>query len=398
MAIVLGLLTWVAPLGADQAGAVPIPSACFTPAGIDGTGTTDVTVQLNALFSSVPDGGCVSFPRPSSFNPGRYRVSDTVRIDNKIELRIFGNGATIFLDRHPEGHGPLFLVQESRGVLVENLKLTGVEEDCVYQQSPTEYEAGVQIMWSENVTIDRITATRHSGDGAFVGWGVGKDGWAHGQTRPDGSIAVVPKSKNIQILNSTFDCVARQGVAFGWVDGVLIENTSWDRAGGDSAIDLEHFAVDNFVARGNHFGRVSGWLFIGQVPGDNWHLLDNVSTEPIYMLVRHSSPAGVVIEGNVGGGIAGGDYATYGPASPFLVVQSGGEYRITGNHQQFASHMRALDLRPPQAPPPGGSFQGITGVCTAHAEANEFADAYSLWRKPSYFPAGCSWTDVNNSI
>lgn len=384
-----------------------VTSLCPTvPASIDRTGKTEVTEELQSF---VDEASCVRFPKPSSARPARYRI-DRLVVNRKEGFRMLGNGATLFRTAHND-HAPFFEIRESKGVTVTNLRLRGVEKDCfdsVEESIAEEFEAGLQIMWSEDVTVRGLTVLRHSGDGAFVGWGVGPDGgWAHGQVppgtitpeNPNGVPVVVPMSKRIVIQDSTFDCVGRQGMAFGHVDGITVQNNVLDRVA-LTGIDLEHFGVENLVLRDNHFKYIHQWLFIGQVPGDNWYVGHNRSDDPIYMLVRHVTPKNVVIEGNAGGGIACGDYNTYGPCAPFLVVRSGGEFRILGNRQQFAQGIGdAMDLvQPYHFNIPGSSLNATGGVCLAHAEGNDFSAAARLWNPPAVFPPGCSWTDVGNRI
>jgi hypothetical protein len=382
-----------------------VPSLCPTvPASIDRTGRTEVTDELQAF---VDEAACVRFPKPSSTNPARYKV-DRLVLDRKEGFRMLGNGATLARTAHND-HAAFFEIRESKGVTVTNLRLRGVEEDCTdaTEDVATEFEAGLQIMWSEDVTVRNLTVLRHSGDGAFVGWGVGPDGgWAHGQVppgtitpeNPNGIPVVVPRSKRIQILDSTFDCVGRQGMAFGHVDGILVSGNRLNQVA-LTGIDLEHFAVDNLAIQDNYFGHVRQWLFIGQVPGDNWYIGRNQSAEPIYMLIRSARPKNVTIERNVGGMIAGGPYDEVGPLVPFLVA-TGGDIRVVGNAQQYAPYVgTVLDLAVPTVHAmPGSSLRTTSGVCTAYAANNDFRQAKVLWDPPAEFPPGCSWVDVGNRI
>jgi hypothetical protein len=378
-----------------------ITSGCIVPR-FDATGKTDVTAKMNALFSNARDGSCIRFPRPSS-RGGRYRVSGQILLRGKADLRVFGNSAQIFIDTHI--HTPLFSVQRSNNVLVQGLKLRGAEEDCtdrVTNSVAEEFEAGMEIKWSDDVTFNRNIVKRVSGDGAFLGWGNREDGWAHGQIPCPGCEPVfVERSHNLRITNNEFDCVGRQGIALAHLDGVLLEGNIWDRVA-LIAIDLEHYAVDNLSIRGNHFKRIHEWIFIGQVPGDNWYVGFNRSDEPWYALIRYGvRPQNVLFEGNAGGGLAGGPFGTYGPGVPFVSVHSPAKVRVIGNRQHFAPdggqfHLPAFDLRPPMLDHiPGTSRSTIEGVCHFYAEGNDFTGANRLWDgwDQTQFPEGCAWVD-----
>src|SRR4051794_30833598 len=69
-------------LSAHAAGAI-----YAIPVLIDGTGTTDVTSQLQSFLNGVPDGSTIELPAG-----GRYRVEGTLTLQDRHDLTIEGNG------------------------------------------------------------------------------------------------------------------------------------------------------------------------------------------------------------------------------------------------------------------------------------------------------------------
>ena len=105
------------------------------PAGIDATGTTDVSAALNSFLAGVPDGATVTFPAGS-----RYRVENIVYLNNRHDLTIDGRGAIFFASttgsgvpatgpnavrQHWPRHRDEFLVADSANVTLRNLSVRG---------------------------------------------------------------------------------------------------------------------------------------------------------------------------------------------------------------------------------------------------------------------------------
>jgi hypothetical protein len=238
--IVAGML---APAPADAAVPVTVPDS------VDASGTRDVTDELNAFLQRLAPGSAVAFA-PG----GRYRVEGVVRLAGLRDVDLDGRGAVLFaetdgaaatppLRRHRARWPRLrehLAIQDSDGVAVHDLRIEGPNRDGAYVPR-LEGQAGIAVLGSTRVAIERVGVRAVHGDGVYVAGG----------------------SSDVTVRASTFERIGRQGVAV--VDGgpVLIERNHLDRIG-RSVIDVEpavpRWSVTGVHVRENEIGDFRNFL------------------------------------------------------------------------------------------------------------------------------------------
>jgi hypothetical protein len=219
--------------------------------GIDATGRTDVTDELNAYLEDVPDGSTVSFPAGA-----RYRAEGVVRILDKRNLTIEGNGATIFALTDGSGSEPPeefkrlwprarshVEVTGGSNIVIRNLVVHGANpnagsEEGAYVEA-LEGQHGFDIRTVDGLLLDGVTVTDTYGDFVYLG-GTGGT-W----------------SRNIKIIDSHFERSGRQGIAITGAENVQVLDSYFGEVG-RTVIDLEPATLlqgaRNVLFQGNTFG------------------------------------------------------------------------------------------------------------------------------------------------
>ena len=229
----------------------PPPSEGSGLDAIDATGTWDVTTQLNEYFESVPDGSVVSLP------PGaKYRVEGVLRLMEKRNLTIEGNGALIFAET--DGHavtppGDLkhlwprarshVEVNGGSNIVIKNLLVRGANPNAGAAEGAyvvsLEGQHGFDVRGVDGLLLDNVSATDTYGDLVYISGKAGE--W----------------SRNVRVTNSHFERSWRQGIAITGGKGVQV----LDSYIGDIArtvIDLEPASAGagaiNILFQRNTFG------------------------------------------------------------------------------------------------------------------------------------------------
>jgi hypothetical protein len=206
--------------------------------GIDASGATDVTEQLQALFDRTPDGGTVRLARG-----GSYRVDGTIFLRDRRNLVIDGNGARIFAGTTGEPVRNQFQIRGGSGIKVRNLEIQGAHPHGGLDGYVPEFEfqAGITIAGVTDIEIDRVNIHDTYGDFIFID---------RLKERDD------QDTVGVWIHDSTFARNGRQGIAV--IDGrdiVIERNRFTDMARG--TVDLEpvgELAVENVHIIDNQVG------------------------------------------------------------------------------------------------------------------------------------------------
>jgi hypothetical protein len=206
--------------------------------GIDATGATDVTAQLQALFDRTPNGGVVRLARD-----GNYRVDGMIVLSDRRDLVIDGNGARIFAGTTGEpGRNQLRFLGGS-GIKVRDLEIQGANPHGGLDGyvPELEFQAAITIAGVTDIEIDRVNIHDTYGDLIFID---------RRKERDDRDTV------GVWIHDSTFGRSGRQGIAV--IDGrdiVIERNRFTDMARG--TVDLEpagELAVENVHIIDNHVG------------------------------------------------------------------------------------------------------------------------------------------------
>lgn len=214
---------------AVQYGAVNVPSSM--PSDCSG----DITDKLNSWLATVPDGSTIVFARN-----GCYQLDRTFHIDNRENLILEGNGATLrretptpptLLNGHPANttgkYNQHILIFNSKDITLRNLNVLGL--NTVSDIDPTtphgkatfeperfgsiykfdRYgEAGLFIKGSDTVTVTNFKTDGTWGDGISLGNDNG------------------PLTKNVTLKDITVDRNGRQGVAMASTENALLDNVN----------------------------------------------------------------------------------------------------------------------------------------------------------------------------
>ena len=186
----------------------------------DATGTVDATADLQALIDRTPDGGTVHLEEG-----GNYRVEGTLRLVNRHNLRIEGNGARIFATTVGHLHRRHISIVNGSGLVVRNLEIHGANpyaglDDRAYVEGLVG-QYGVALEGATDVELDNLNVHDVYGDFVYVSRNEARR-WTEG----------------VWIHDSTFARSGRQGITVVAGRDVVIErNTITDAR--RASIDLE---------------------------------------------------------------------------------------------------------------------------------------------------------------
>jgi Right handed beta helix region len=273
-----------------------------TPASIASDCSADVTSSLQAWFDSTLDNNVLTFPKDAC-----YRIEDTLRLAQRRDLVIEGNGATLQATTvgaggriRVRGRSHL-LISQSHNIVLRDLIVRGANPHAgtgaqAYQPA---YEAqhAFSLSADDGVTLDRVQAYDVYGDFVYVG---GRNG---------------TPSKHITVKDSKFARNGRQGISVTNGEDVdIIDNEIRDVA--RSLIDLEPNSRRQEARRiridGNTTGAVRNFWLANKGSGIN---IGNVT-----------------VSGNTMRAASGGLVFVYGPAfgkrGPYVFTDN--QFQVTG--------------------------------------------------------------------
>ena len=254
-------------------------TGCVTmPRGVASDGSTNVTLLMQAVLDSVPDGRCLRFRLD-----GRYRHDGTLTLAGRNDLTIDGNGAVLFTDRRgrilpgaPNSKRSHVRVIAGSNVTIKDLSIDGPNRRGT---SPDIYESehGFNVMGAAGLTIVDSSVRQVYGDFVYI----------DDVTWPFFSGIMSPTS-GLLVLDNTFKVAGRHGLGVsGNAVGVRFEGNLVQRVQ-RSGVDFELHparAISNIEIVGNTFRAFNlNWIAAGsgpatdiyigfnQILGDSMHL------------------------------------------------------------------------------------------------------------------------------
>ena len=213
------------------------------PAGVAGDCSVDVTEAMNAWLRSVPDGSQVEFA-PG----GCYRVDGSLALDDRHDLVIEGNGATVRAGVvAPAGtNRAQWYVQYGSDITLRDMTLVGVNPEARFDVDH-EWDHNVFVRGTHTVTVENVHGRNTYGD--FIAIAQGADG------------TTIPS--DITIRDVSADTIGRMGISCVACDGVSVSGSVFNDIA-YHVFDLE-IQGDDWPGRdvtytGNTIGR-HGWAF-----------------------------------------------------------------------------------------------------------------------------------------
>jgi hypothetical protein len=267
---------------------LPATGCVLVPWAVPKNGSANVTLLLQAVLDTVPDGGCLRFR-----HEGRYRSDGTFTIRGRHDLTIDGNGATLFTEIPgplPTGaantHRPHVLIEAGQNITVENLTIIGPNRSGEYRER-REAEHGFDVKGVTGLVIRDSTVRKIWGDFVYVD----DTSW------PPGSGVSVP-TMDLLVENNLFNTAGRHGIgASGNSSDVTIQGNVIKGAH-RSGIDFEMHpdrTVSHWNVVGNTFRDFGlGWISAGDGPvtdlyvgfnhilGDSMHVKMGSRTQPAF--------------------------------------------------------------------------------------------------------------------
>jgi hypothetical protein len=346
-AIVLGAVLFDGAGAPSTAAAVARPVR--VPATIDATGSTDVSGRLARFLAAVPDGATIVFPARA-----RYRVEQSLVLQNRHHLTIVGNGATIFATSRAPAHRSQWDVIDSSDITFRNITVVGANKaggpsEVAYVRK-LEDQHGFRLEAVHGVELDHVSVTDVFGDFVYIG---------RDQQRRS--------SDHLWVHDSTFARNGRQGISVTSAVGVVIErNRIADTR--RAVIDLEPnarswkvsdvFVLDNAIGP----GRLDFIASHGRGPVDDVMISRNVLT---------------------------GHTMTIDVLPP--VKQRRANWVVSSNTSDVPIHHRAMRfaaidgllVQANRAPLSGAGAVVLTATCGARTIGNDFGSGTIVRRGPS---------------
>ena len=161
----------------------------------------------NVIYLTKPD-YCIEMSEKHKIG---LRLKSNTILKNSSIIRVQGNNL------------PQYSVISINGgnVAIRGGEIIGDVGSHLYKDGSTsEWGFGISLHKATDVTISGIKISKCTGDGIYVGGGVGKEVGDYSEA-----------SKNIKIKNVTCDDNRRQGISITYVDGMLIENSVFSNTG-----------------------------------------------------------------------------------------------------------------------------------------------------------------------
>ncbi len=246
-------LTVVTLLGALLLPVVP-PVAAATSCQVtftgNATGSRDVTASLTRFLYN--DRGRRLCLKPY----GIYRVDGIVRITNQVGLHLNGRNATLKAGPNisPTANRRQLYIQNSRGIVILNLRIRGRNPDYTRWNSSRQHESGIHIDGGSSIRLDRVSVRDTYGDGIYIGF-------------KDGRLA---PATGVILYKVSIARAGRNGVAIVAANGLLITSsviTDTSLQGIDLEPDLSNAVISRVtvqrssVRRFGRSGAYTGWAF-----------------------------------------------------------------------------------------------------------------------------------------
>jgi hypothetical protein len=204
------------------------------PTSINATGSTDVSSALQSVINNAPNGSTIVFR-----SGGTYRIGTALRISNKSNLTLDGNGATLMPIRTMA-----LRVSDSSRVTIRGLAIVGDDTEAGTPAVCCTNEGfhAIAIYSSTDTLAEDMDISRVWGDCFY----------ANATTVPGGTW-----SARSTFRDSRCTLSGRHGVGIIRASQTLVERVTFDRIGFD-VVDIEPGAADagadGFIFRDNTVG------------------------------------------------------------------------------------------------------------------------------------------------
>ena len=168
-------------------------SDCTRRVGVDKSGDTDVTDELQRFIDNSPNGSVICFA-----SDGKYKVNGTLKVRDRGNLTLDGNGATIV--QTSRGTARILLIDgSSHDVKVRHLTIKGANPSPGTWNSTYEHNHGIEVGGAVDLDLGDVRIVNVGGDGLYLSAGhVGsKVRWA----------------ADIRLHHSTIDGTGRSGIS-----------------------------------------------------------------------------------------------------------------------------------------------------------------------------------------
>ena len=148
----------------------------------------------------------------------RYRVDGTLRLTNRRNLTLEGDGATLFATTRGGAHRSQLAAERGSTITISDLNVIGANTTGDWQTfyPDVQWQAGFEFDGTRGVTLDHVSAQSVFGDFVYLG--------------TDHTTARGPAT-DVVVRNSSFKRAARQGVALVAARNVTIQGDSFDQVG-----------------------------------------------------------------------------------------------------------------------------------------------------------------------
>ncbi len=148
---------------------LPETGCAVVPSGVAHDGSANVSLLLQAVLDTVPDGGCLRLHAE-----GSYRHDGTLRIKGRNDLTIDGNGAVLITNVQPhlppgaaKSKRPHVQILAGQNVTIENLAIDGPNFSGQYRDI-FETDHAFDVRGATGLTIRNSSARQVWGDFVYV--------------------------------------------------------------------------------------------------------------------------------------------------------------------------------------------------------------------------------------
>lgn len=203
-------------------------TAVYVPGSVAGDCSRDVTKDLNSWFASVPDGSTMVLGAAAC-----YRVDGTLRLQDRRDLVVSGNGAVVRAMSTPpllpKITRQMWLIRGGSNITLRDLTVQGTNPKPVYNVQ-REWLPLIEISGAMNVLVDHVTGRNSWGDFVFITPDVRRI------VSSDGRGAVLPVG--VTIRGSSASVIGRHAVTCNGCDQVLIDGNTFTDIG-YQVLDIE---------------------------------------------------------------------------------------------------------------------------------------------------------------
>ena len=328
------------------------PYTTYTPpTSISDTCSSDATSALNSWFASLPSGATVDLP-----TNGCYLVSNSssslLLIQNLSGVTINGNGTTFEQTSYAGSNvvTPVMELGSNTNLNINNIIIDGPSSAG---GAGEEGDYGIKMWLNKNVTFDSMTIENVEGDGIAI--------------YPSPSSQTSGVNQNVTIDNSTFTGIGYHTLTPESVNGLLVENSTFDSADFDAEVDFNcQASKPPYPDAGNPCGSIASpsvgaenitfihntfpsgafmELSISCLPTGNWLITDNNfgnGALDLGMPLGYSATAyacgayqNLTITNNTGNASSGSGRPLWGSGSEFWDIYGWNNVNISNNTLAF---------------------------------------------------------------